>query len=97
MISVKINNTNLNAKLLKQQRALAKLPQDSLDKFQSLTPIRSGNARSNTYLSNNNSVIKGNYPYATKLDSGWSRQAPRGMIGPFSIWFKQQLKKITGK
>ena len=97
MISVKINNTGVNAKLAKQQKLLAQLPNDSIRKFKDLTPVRSGNARSRTNLSSNAKQIVGNYSYATKLDQGYSKQAPSGMTKPFAVWFKQQLKKITGK
>jgi hypothetical protein len=67
---------------------------DGLKEFKALTPIRSGNARSNTDLTNKNEIV-GNYAYAQRLDRGWSRQAPRGMIGPFTKWWIDQLKRIA--
>jgi len=97
IISIKVDNSVLEARLRKQQQALSKLPKDSLAQFKSLTPVRSGNARSKTVLSGNNSKIIGNYNYATRLDQGASRQAPKGMVGPFTEWFKKELKKITGR
>lgn len=94
MISVKMDSSNLNARLARQQKALAQLPDEALKDFKSRTPIRSGNARSNTQLSSNRASIIGNYPYAQKLDDGYSKQAPRGMVGPFLTWFASQVKKI---
>jgi len=44
------------------------------------TPIRSGNARRNTNKSTN--TIDANYPYAQRLEQGYSKQAPRGMTEP---------------
>lgn len=46
----------------------------------SKTPIRGGNARNRTKLNRLN--IKSNYPYAGKLDTGWSKQSPDGFTKP---------------
>ena len=46
------------------------------------TPIKSGNARSKTRLEKNKSVIGSRYPYADRLDTGWSQQAPSGFTEP---------------
>ena len=71
-----------------------KLAQQAFGVFRSTTPIRSGNARSNTHLSQND--IEANYPYAQRLDRGYSRQAPRGMTQPtddyIAKWIRQQSK-----
>jgi hypothetical protein len=96
-ISIKLDSAKLNAKLVKQQKALARLPTDALNEFKDLTPIKTGNARSHTGLSGDKSKIIGAYPYAKRLDSGSSKQAPSGMTRPFAAWFKRELKKIIGK
>ncbi len=44
------------------------------------TPIRTGNARRNTVKSGND--IDANYPYAQRLEEGYSKQAPKGMTEP---------------
>lgn len=44
------------------------------------TPIRSGNARRKTKKSGN--TIDANYPYAQRLEEGYSKQAPQGMTEP---------------
>ena len=44
------------------------------------TPIRSGNARNRTKLVN--TTISSKYPYAERLDTGWSKQAPKGFTDP---------------
>lgn len=96
-ISIKLDDAKLRAKLSRQQRALAKLPTDALNEFKDLTPYKTGNARSNTVLTSDKSTIVGAYPYAKRLDKGYSKQAPGGMTRPFAVWFKQELKKIIGK
>ena len=48
--------------------------------YRNETPIRSGNARNKTKLRGN--TIKSGYPYAGRLDEGWSSQAPDGMTEP---------------
>jgi hypothetical protein len=44
------------------------------------TPIRSGNARRKTRLQGN--TIDAAYPYAQRLEEGYSKQAPKGMTEP---------------
>lgn len=48
--------------------------------MKSITPIRSGNARRNT--SSQGDTIKASYPYAQRLDEGWSKQNQIGLIQP---------------
>lgn len=60
------------------------VPRKSYTHFRNLTPVRSGNARNKTKLrtGSDQHVIMANYPYAQRLDTGWSGQAPRGMTEP---------------
>lgn len=62
--------------------------------FRAVTPIRSGNARRNTLRNKNE--IEANYPYARRLDDGYSRQARDGMTKPtiahMQEWIKKQSK-----
>lgn len=44
------------------------------------TPIKTGNARHNTSL--RGLEIVADYPYAERLDNGWSKQSPDGMTEP---------------
>jgi hypothetical protein len=95
MVNLKVDTTKLNLKITAQQRALADLPYAAVKEFRSLTPIRTGNARMNTELSGNNTKILALYPYASRLNNGWSHQAPNGMTKPFAIWWIDKLKKIA--
>lgn len=58
------------------------------------TPIRSGNARKHTTKSN--AEISANYPYAKRLDQGWSRQSPDGMVKPTIDAVRSYIKKQLG-
>ncbi len=54
-----------------------------------------GNAKRSTTLKND--TIHANYPYATRLDNGWSTQAKQGMSQPamaaVTAYIKNKLKK----
>lgn len=96
MISVKIDNSSLNAKLKKQTDALAKLPVQGEAKFKSLTPIKSGNARSRTNLSGDGRRINASYNYAQALEDNRSPQTRgQGMVRPFLTWWTDQINKIA--
>lgn len=49
--------------------------------FRKYTPYRSGNAFRNTQIQNGNTILA-DYPYAQRLEEGYSNQAPRGMSEP---------------
>ena len=63
--------------------------------FVNNTPYKTGNAQRNTDLVDH--VIEANYPYAKRLDEGYSRQAPRGMTKPtlkeIERLVRQEIKK----
>lgn len=63
---------------------LEDMPRDvmktSLKFLKKKTPIDSGNARRRTSLSR--TTINSKYPYAGRLDEGWSKQAPDGFTDP---------------
>ncbi len=95
MISMKIAvNRNLMTPALKRiQGKLQQLPQQTYKEFVDITPIDTGNARRRTSLQNNK-IIRARYAYASRLDKGWSRQAPRGMTRPIKEWMKQRIRQI---
>ncbi len=96
MIQVDVTvSDKLTGEIKKVQRQLQQVPQQSLQEFRALTPIRSGNARRSTTL--NRETIELNYPYAERLDNGYSRQAPKGMTLPFERWFRNKIKQILGR
>jgi hypothetical protein len=60
------------------------IAQPLLDFYKKVTPKKSGYARNHTKLVQNNTKLSINaeYPYATTLDEGSSKQAPDGMTAP---------------
>ena len=58
------------------------------------TPIKTGNARSRT--SKYGTEISANYPYAQRLDNGWSKQSPDGMVKPTIAAIRAYIKKTLG-
>lgn len=107
MITVQIKFTSRRNSIALRgiRKDIAALPQQTLKKFQQLTPVDTGNARRNTRLVNKKR-IEANYPYARVLDRGrhmtargmrGSRQAPRGMTRPLRKWFKQKVKTLLRK
>jgi len=81
--------------LTQRQRDLAKVPQRAHKEFVKNTPVRSGNARRRTRLKGD--TIKASYPYATRLDDGYSSQARNGMTEPTVKYIQKIVKKIMGK
>lgn len=92
-VNVQVDTSALNTKLNRVQQGLAALPQETLDEFKKNTPVRSGNARRRTKLVQNS--IEANYPYAQRLDEGWSKQAPRGMVEPTLRWLRNRIKQLA--
>jgi hypothetical protein len=85
--------------IVKQIRHLEKaldprqLAEEAYGFFRQATPIDTGRARSNTKLSGDSIIAQ--YPYATRLDNGYSRQAPDGMSRPTEKFIERYIKKQT--
>lgn len=92
-MSVTLIKNNIPTAIKKRQQALHALPQQTLQEFVQNTPKKTGNARSKTKLVGN-STINAGYPYARRLDNGYSKQSPRGMIKPTKEWLIRKLKQI---
>ena len=63
--------------------------------FRSITPIDTGNAKRKT--NTRGKVIRADYGYASKLDEGYSRQAPNGMSDPTFEYYADILERDLGK
>lgn len=94
MLSLSVKFTDkVTTKLKRVQKALDKLPQEALNEFVKNTPIRTGNARSKTRLRDKD-TIGAMYPYAQKLDDGYSQQSPQGMTKPTEEFVKKRFDQI---
>jgi hypothetical protein len=60
--------------------------------FYSNTPRRTGNAQNHTKVRQN--MIEADYPYAQRLDNGYSSLKPQGMTKPTIKWFKDYIRRI---
>ncbi|CAB4153746.1 hypothetical protein UFOVP635_24 [uncultured Caudovirales phage] len=93
-VEVKIQD-NITKDLKNIRKQLDAIPKKAAIKYRELTPINSGNARRNTFLFGKD-VIRANYPYAERLDKGWSSQAPKGMTSEITKWLDSEVKSILG-
>lgn len=71
------------------------LPEETYDYFVAATPVRTGRARRSTSLSGN--TVTADYPYAERLDEGYSRQSPKGMSEPTERFLEQRIRALIGK
>jgi len=91
-MAVKLETDLITPSLTRIDQQLRKLAADAFDVFYKNTPRRTGNARSKTRLSG--SEIQANYPYAERLDEGYSPQRPEGMTKPTEKFIQQRTKEI---
>jgi len=94
-VDITIGTDQITPMLARIKRELANYPEEALLEFKQLTPKRSGHARRNTRLTGDKHEIRADYPYAERLDQGWSKiQAPDGMTRPFLKWSQRRIKQI---
>jgi hypothetical protein len=91
-MSVTLNVNTMSSSLKRIQKKLAQVPKEAFKEFVSDTPIRSGNARRKTKLKGK--TIVADYPYAKRLDEGYSKQSPDGMTKPTEAFIKKRVAQI---
>lgn len=95
-MKVFVNRNLITPALASIQAQLQALPGKAYMEFVKNTPIKSGNARRKTSLQGNNK-IKAAYPYASRLDAGYSKQKPQGMTKPTRTYIKKEVRQILRK
>jgi CRISPR/Cas system-associated protein Csx1 len=84
---------------LAQFKQLAEVPDRVIKQaykfFVNHTPVRTGNARRRTSLES--TTIYADYPYAGRLDDGYSKQSPDGMIKPTQAEIERLLEREVKK
>jgi len=85
-------NDKITSDLDKKIKELGLVPRQAYNFFKAETPIRSGRARKNTILKND--TIMARYPYAERLDNGYSRQAPNGMSKPTEAFVQRTVDRL---
>lgn len=91
---IRLKTNRIRPHLQKVDKRLSKVAPEAHKFFVSETPIRTGNARRKTRLQGK--IIKADYPYAKRLDEGWSRQSPEGMSKPTIQYIKDMIADIMG-
>lgn len=89
---INIGTNKIDPNLKSKVKLLAAVPGQAYTFFKAHTPIRTGNARSHTFLKKD--IITAAYPYAQRLDHGYSPQAPDGMSKPTEAYIKKSVDKI---
>jgi hypothetical protein len=91
-VTVTKSADNISRDIERRQAQLAKLPEQAFQVFRESTPRATGNARKNTRL--RGAVIEANYPYAQRLDDGYSPKSPQGMTQPTEQFLQKTADKI---
>jgi hypothetical protein len=93
-VNLRVANS-ITSSLQRIQKELDRLPDQAFDVFVDNTPVRSGNARRKTQLRGDE--IQAKYPYAKRLDEGYSKQSPKGMVEPTERFIQNRLGQIMRK
>lgn len=94
-MGLKVTKNSINPSLTRIQRGFSTVAKETIDFWIRSTPKDSGNARNRTTLKGN--VIEANYPYARRLDEGYSKKAPKGMSKPTEQFFKRLMNRLIRK
>jgi len=77
------------------EQKIDQLPKQAFDYWVKITPKLSGNARQRTRFARDK--ILAQYPYAERLDQGYSKKAPQGMSQPTQKFIDQEMRKLLRK
>lgn len=91
MIEFKVNN-KFKSRVKRIKMALNDVPKQAIKVWIANTAVRSGNARRRTSLQGK--TIHARYPYAKRLDEGYSKQFPKGMSKPTEEFVIKRVKDI---
>jgi hypothetical protein len=80
---------------LQKELTAQKLVNVAFPEFVKNTPVLTGNARRRT--SKDAKSINADYPYAQRLDQGYSPKSPQGMVEPTIAAVRAYVNKIIGK
>ena len=87
------NNITMRLRNIQQNTTPAALAKVAIDTFVDFTPKDKGNARNKTRLKGND--IHADYPYAVRLDQGYSKQ--KGGVGMTKPTIKAVQKYLADK
>ena len=81
----------LRLQQIKKEITAEAMAKEGFNYFRKITPFRTGNAKRNTFL--NKDTIEATYPYARRLDEGYSPQARDGMTKPTEAYVQEWVNK----
>lgn len=81
----------LRLQQIKKEITAEAMAKEGFNYFRKITPFRTGNAKRNTFL--NKDTIEATYPYARRLDDGYSPQARDGMTKPTEAYVQEWVNK----
>ena len=93
--TIKLNENDIRKLYAEIDRSIERSFEFTYLYFKRITPKKSGNARRHTIERKRGSdyEIIGAYPYSERLDTGWSKQAVKGMTMPSLRYLEKQLAK----
>lgn len=94
-VKMRVTKNTASASISRLQVNLKNLPNDAYNEWRKNTPKDSGNARDKTRLQGD--TIVANYDYAQRLDKGYSKKAPRGMLKPTLDYIQKLITLMTRK
>ena len=80
------------------EQAFSALVMDMFRNIQIRTPVDTGRARGNWHVEfdgEQSATIYNNLPYMERLENGWSKQAPAGMVRVTLTEFERKLKQAA--
>jgi len=94
-MTVRIRRNRIKKNVGEVRKRFSTLPKLAFKHWRKITPKDTGNARRRTRLRKDE--IQARYPYAERLDNGYSKQAPDGMFEPTVDFIKKTTKKMLRK
>ena len=91
-MKITVDTSIFKKRMKKLDEVPNQLMRNAFTELKDKTPVRSGNARNKTKLRNN--TIRSDYPYAGRLDEGWSKQAPKGFTEPTLEFMDKNVDKL---
>jgi len=90
---LKLNKADLRRLQNDINKAISTSMEDTFNYYKKETPKKGGNARNKTKFNKSRNSIKSNYDYAGRLDSGWSKQSPKGFTKPSLNFLENTITK----
>ncbi len=90
---MKLNKADLRRLQKDIDSAVSNSMESTFKYYRKETPRKGGNARNKTKFNKSRNSINSNYDYAGRLDSGWSKQSPKGFTKPSLNFLENTITK----